>query len=166
MLRKLRAALSIGAVWGLAHGIGGAVVGGLIGLAKGAVLSSALTFGFGGGLIGLTLGAGFGGLLSVMERQRTLDELTARRTGRVGFVVGTALGFAGVAVAAALTGMFGAAGGLGLPVAAQVIAIVGVSACYGSVAAGLASATVSVAKRGPSEPTLSDPADPDLLLDS
>ncbi|MGI9628971.1 MAG: hypothetical protein ACR2QM_19225, partial [Longimicrobiales bacterium] len=101
----------------------------------------------------------------VMERQRTLDELTARRAARAGFVVGTALGLAGVAAAASLTGMFRVGGsGLGLPFAAQLAAIAGVSACYGAVASGLASATVSVAKRSPSEPLVSEASEHDLLL--
>lgn len=157
MPRKLKAALSIGALWGIAHGALGAVIGGLIGLSQGSFLGSALAFGAGGAAIGLVLGAGFGGLLSLMEGRRTLGELTARRAAFSGFVAGATVAAVGVAAVATLTGAFGLAGsGLGLPLVVQLTAFAGVSACYGSVAAGLAAGTVSIAKRSP-PPLLTGP---------
>ena len=143
LLRKLRAALGIGSIWGIAAGAVGTILGGLTGLPTGAFLSSALVFGVGAGITGLVLGAGFAGLLSVMEGRRTLDELTANRAALWGFVVGVA-----VPLVAGVVGI--AAGGAGLPIGLQLATIAAVASSYGTVTAGLAAATVSLAKRSPS----------------
>ncbi len=141
LLRKLKAALGIGSIWGIAAGAVGTVLGGLSGLPT---LSSILVFGVGAGVAGFILGAGFGGLLSVMEGRRTLDELTANRAALWGLVVGTA-----VLLAVGVVGI--ATGGAGLPIGLQLTAIAAGAVSFGAVTAGLAAATVSLAKGSPSE---------------
>ncbi len=146
LIKKLKAALGIGAIWG--------VTAGAVGTAFGAFLSSALVFGVGFGVAGLVLGAGFGGLLSAMEGRRTLDELTAHRAALWGFVVGAALALVGTIAVASLTDVVRIAEsllGLPIPTGLQLTAIVTGAASYGAVTAGLAAATVSLAKRSPSE---------------
>ena len=151
LLKKLKAALGIGSIWGIAAGAAGAALGGWL-LPTGSFLSSALVFGGYIGVTGLVLGVGFGGLLSVMEGRRTLDELTANRAALWGFVVGTALALVGIIAVASLTSVVEVAvGGLGLPIGVQLTAIAAAAASYGAVTAGLAAATVSLAKRSPSE---------------
>ncbi len=152
LLRKLKAALGIGSIWGIAFGAVGTALGGLISTTF--FLSSALGLGVVAGVAGLILGAGFGGLLSVMEGRRTLDELTAHRAALWGFVVGAAVALVGTIAVASLTGVVGIAGsllGLPIPIALQLTALAAGAASYGAVTAGLAAATVSLAKRSPSE---------------
>ena len=148
LLRKLKAALGIGSIWGIAAGAVGATLGVL---SPDSFLSSALFFGVVTGVTGLVLGVGFGGLLSVMEGRRTLDELTPNRAALWGFVVGAAVALVGTVVVASLKGVGVAASGLGIPLGVQLIAIAAGAASYGAVTAGLAAATVSLAKRSPSE---------------
>ena len=151
LLRKLKAALGIGSIWGIAIGAVGTALGGLL-LLAGSFLSSALVFGVGFGVAGLILGAGFGGLLSVMEGRRTLHELTARRAALWGFVVGAATALVGTIAVWGPTSAVGiAVSRLGLPIGVQLTAIAGAAVAYGAMTAGLAAATVSLAKRNPSE---------------
>jgi hypothetical protein len=151
LLRKLEAALGIGSIWGIAGGAVGTAFGGLSRIPTGSFLSSALVFGVGTGVAGLILGAGFGGLLSVMEGRRTLDDLTANRAALWGFVVGAAVALVGLITVASMKGVGIAASELGIPIAVQLIAVAGAAASYGAITAGLAAATVSLAKRSPSE---------------
>jgi len=150
-LRKLKAALGIGSIWGIAGGAVGTAFGGLSSIPTGSFLSSALVFGVGTGVAGLILGAGFGGLLSVMEGRRALDDLTANRAGLWGFVVGAAVALVGLTAVASLKGIGIVASGFGIPIGVQLIAVAGAAASYGAITAGLAAATVSLAKRSPSE---------------
>ncbi len=152
LIRKLKAALGIGTIWGIAFGAVGTALGGLISTSS--FLSSALGLGVVAGAAGLILGAGFCGLLSVMEGRRTLDDLTAHRAALWGFVVGAAVALAGTIAVASLTGVVGIAEsllGLPIPIGLQLTAIAAGAASYGAVTAGLAAATVSLAKRSPSE---------------
>ena len=106
------------------------------------------------GVTGLFLGAGFGSLLSVMERQRTLDELTAHRAALWGFVVGAAVALVGTIAVASLIDVVRIAEsilGLPIPIGLQLTAIAAGAVSYGAITAGLAAATVSLAKRSPSE---------------
>ena len=138
LLRKLKAFLVIGSIWGIAAGAVGALGG----------------FGVATGVTGLVLGAGFGGLLSVMEGRRTLDELTARRAALWGFVVGAAVALVGTIAVASATDFVRIAEsilGLPIPIGLELTALVAGAASYGAVTAGLAAATVSLAKRSPSE---------------
>ncbi len=154
LLRKLKAALGIGSIWGITAGGVGTALGGLSRLPTGSFLSSALAFGVGCGVAGLILGAGFGGLLSLMEGRRTLDELTAHRAALWGFVVGAAVALVGTITVASLTDVVRIAEsllGLPLPIGLQLTAIAAGAASYGAITAGLAAATVSLAKRSPPE---------------
>jgi hypothetical protein len=167
LLRKLKAALGIGTIWGIAAGAVGTTLGGLSGIPTGWFLSSALVFGVGSGVAGLILGAGFGGLLSVMEGRRTLDELTPHRAALWGFVAGAALTLVGtITVASLKMGVVEmAVSGLGLPIGVQLTAIAAGAVSYGAVTAGLAAATVSLAKRNPSGlQSGSSASAPDLLV--
>lgn len=153
LLRKLKAALGIGSIWGIATGAVGTALG-LSLLPTGSFLTSALVFGFGFGVAGLVLGAGFGGLLSVMEGRRTLDDLTAHRAALWGFLVGAAVALVGTIAVASLTDVVRIAEsslGIPIPIGLQLTAIAAGAASYGAVTAGLAAATVSLAKRSPSE---------------
>ena len=152
LIRKLKAALGIGSVWGIAFGAVGTALGGLI--STGSFLSSALVFGVGFGIAGLILGVGFAGLLSVMEGRRTLADLTAHRAALWGFVVGAAVALVGTIAVVSLTNVVGIAEsllGLVIPIGLQLTALAAGAASYGAVTAGLAAATVSLAKRNPSE---------------
>ena len=154
LLRKLKAALGIGSIWGITAGAVGTALGGLSSLPTGSFLSSALVFGLGCGVAGLILGTGFGGLLSLMEGRRTLDELTAHRAALWGFVVGAAVAVVGTIAVASLMDVVRIAEsllGLPLPIGLQLTAIAAGAASYGAITAGLAAATVSLAKRSPSE---------------
>ena len=102
LLRKLKAALGIGSIWGIAFGAVGTALGGLISTTS--FMNSALGLGVGFGVAGFLLGASFGGLLSVMEGRRTLDELTARRAALWGFVVGAAVALVGTIAVASASG--------------------------------------------------------------
>jgi len=152
LIRKLKAALGIGSIWGIAFGAVGTALVGLISTTS--FLSSALGLGVVAGVAGLILGAGFGGLLSVMEGRRTRDDLTAHRAALWGFVVGAAVALVGTIAVASLTDVVGIAEsllGLPIPIGLQLTAIAAGAASYGAVTAGLAAATVSLAKRSPSE---------------
>ncbi len=166
LTRKLKAALGIGTIWGIALGAVGTALGGLISTTS--FLSSALGLGVVAGVAGLVLGVGFGGLLSVMEGRRTLDDLTAHRAALWGFVVGAAVALVGtIAVASLSDAVRMAEGILGLPIpiALQLTALVAGAASYGAVTAGLAAATVSLAKRNPLElQSGSNASAPDLLV--
>ena len=151
LLRKLKGALGIGSIWGLATGTVAAVFGGLTSIPTGWFLSSALVFGAGAAGAGLLLGTGFAGLLSLMEGRRTLDELTSKRAALWGFIVGATATLAGAIAVAALQGLGAAAGGMGIPLGVQLTALAAGAVSYGAVTAGLAAATISLAKRGPSE---------------
>ena len=165
LLRKLKAAFGIGSIWGIAFGAVGMALGGLISTTS--FLSSALGLGVAAGVAGLVLGTSFAGLLSVMEGRRTLDELTAHRAALWGFVVGAAVALVGTIAVASLKGVGVAASGLGIPIGVQLIDIAAGAVSYGAVTAGLSAATVSLAKRRPSElPLGSNASARDLLVSS
>lgn len=150
LLKRLKAALGIGAIWGAAFAGVGAALGAL--LPTTSFLSTAVGLGTVAGVGGLLLGIGFAGLLSAVEGRRTLGELTSRRASLWGFLAGSALALVGSVAIGRLMEVVGAAEsvlGLGIPVALQIAAMVTGAVSYGAVAAGLASATVSLAKRTP-----------------
>ena len=154
LLSKLKAVLGIGSIWGIAAGTVGTALGALSGLPTGSFLSSALVLGVGSGVAAFVLGVGFGGLLSVMEGRRTLDELTAHRAALWGFVVGAAVALVGTIAVASLMDVVRIAEsilGLPIPIGLQLTAIAAGAVSYGAITAGLAAATVSLAKRSPSE---------------
>jgi hypothetical protein len=150
LLKRLKAALGIGSIWGAAFVGVGAALGALIPTTS--FLSTAVGLGVVAGLGGFLLGIGFAGLLSAMEGRRTLGELTSRRAALWGFLAGSALALGGSIVLGSAMGVVGAAEsvlGLGIPVALQLTAVLTGAVSYGAIAAGLASATVSLAQRTP-----------------
>ena len=165
LLKKLKAALGIGSIWGVAFGAVGTALGSLI--ATTSFLSSTLGLGVVAGVTGLILGAGFGGLLSVMEGRRTLDDLTPHRAALWGFTVGAGVALVGMIAGASLMDVIGIAEsllGLPIPIGLQLAAVAAGAVSYGAITAGLAAATVSLAKRSPSElQSGSKPSAPDLL---
>lgn len=166
LLRKLKGALGIGSIWGAAFAGVGAVLGAVIPTTS--FLSTVVGLGGIAGLGGLLLGVGFAGLLSAMEGRRSLVELTSRRAALWGFLAGSALALAGSVVLGSVLDVVSVAEtllGLEIPVALQVTALVAGSVSYGTIAAGLASATVSLAKRA-HPPLPSDPDEPTRLFGS
>ena len=152
LIRKLKAALGIGSILGIAFGAVGTALGVL--LSTTSLFSSPLGLGVVFGVTGLILGAGFGGLLSVMERRRTLDDLTTRRAALWGFVVGAGVTLVGMVLVWGLTDVVGIAEsilGFPIPIGLQLTALAANAASYGAITAGLAAGTVSLAKRSPSE---------------
>ena len=153
LFRKLKAALGIGSIWGVVAGTLGAVAGGFSGWVGGSVAASILTFGGVAGAAGLVLGTGFGVMLSVMDGNRTLDEVTPNRSAVWGFVVGaTGTALAGLAVIAS--------GAIAAPTSVLIAALASGTVCYGALTGLLAAGTVWVAKRG-SQERIAGPGTPD-----
>ena len=142
--RRVRAALGLGAIWGLATGLVGTVAGGVAGLYVGEVVYLATIGGVITGSLGVALGTGFASLLSLMERNRTLSELSVARGGAWGFVAGAALPLLANLMTIALFGSSVAVGTL-------IPALLGGAVSYGVLTAALACGTVALAKRAPSE---------------
>ena len=152
VLRKLRAALAIGSIWGAAFATVGAALGAV--LPATSFLGTTLGLGIVTGIGGFGLGVVFAGLLSAMERRRTLGDLTARRGALWGFVAGSSLALLGSAALGSLLGVVAAAEelmGLAVPVSLQMAALLTGAVSCGAISAALASATVSLAKRAPEE---------------
>lgn len=150
LMRRLKAALGIGSIWGAAFAGVGAILGALIPTTS--FLSTVVGLGAVAGVGGLLLGIGFAGVLSAMESRRTLAELTSRRAALWGFLAGSALALVGSVAIGQLMDVVSVAEsllGLGIPAALQITAVVTGAVSYGAIAAGLASATVSLAKRAP-----------------
>jgi len=136
-LRRLRAVVSIGAIWGCALA--------LVGLATAAVyliwlpsyvaphllVDAALQWGVGG----FVLGSGFAVVLMIMDGRKTFAELTRWRAALWGALAGV--------------GLMLVVGLVGNPIPlAGVLASIGI---VGAVAAGLGAGTVSLAKRAPAQ---------------
>ena len=144
MVRRLKGALSIGALWGTAGSIVGALGGLVANLLVGApILAAVLDWGLGAGAAAFLLGTGFAGLLTLLERRRTLDELTTARAAALGALVGAVIPPAGI-VLSALVG-FDAT----LPLQQLIPVLMGASASYATLTAALAAGTISLAKHGP-----------------
>jgi hypothetical protein len=136
-LRRLRAVVSIGAIWGCALA--------LVGLATAPVfliwlpsyvaphllVAAALQWGVGG----FVLGSGFAMVLMMMDGHKTFAELTRWRAALWGALAGV-----GLMLVVSLVGN-------PIPLAG-VLASIGI---VGAVAAGLGAGTVSLAKRAPAE---------------
>lgn len=146
-LRKLKGALGLGSIWGLLGTAVGTVAAVAVTVLGGTpLLTSWLTWALPLGFVSFVLGTGFGGMLGLLERHRTLDELSFRRVAAWGTVVGAAFPVAAYLVAL----------GMGLPWTdlsfVEVLRGLG-AACsgYGIVTAGLAGGTVWAARRAPPE---------------
>ncbi len=144
-IRRLRGIAGIGTLWGLA----GAVVGTLGGLAAAVfggapLLAAVANFGLGGGGVGFLLGTTFAGVLTMMERRRTLDELTPGRAAFWGALAGSAFPAMWFLASIGTLGTF-------IPLDRLLLAAMSGCVAYGTLAAGLAAGTVSLARRAPAE---------------
>ena len=82
-LRRLRGVFGIGVLWGFVGTVVGTVVGAFVSVAGGQPLFTVLAeFGLGVGGLGFVLGSTFAGVLTILERRRTLEELTPGRAAR------------------------------------------------------------------------------------
>ncbi len=80
-VKRLRGVLGIGSVWGLVCGVAGAAVGGISGFITGSLIEALVIGGVGARLMGFVLGSGFATVLTLMDRKKTLEQLTPRRAG-------------------------------------------------------------------------------------
>ena len=145
-LRRLRGVLGIGALWGAAGGIVGSLAGLLGALYGGApLLQVVLEFGLGAAGLGFVLGSAFAGVLAVVERHRRFEELTSRRAALWGGLVGLVLPILMLAVS------FVPELGAAISLRQLLLAMGAGSLSYGALTAGLAAATVALARRAPDE---------------
>lgn len=158
-LRRLRGALGIGAVWGAAGSIVGALGAVAGNLFVGTpLLASMIDFGLGAGFAGFLLGTGFAGILTLVERRRTLEELSATRAGLWGAVAGAVVP-AGVLILNSAMGWNPA-----IPLQQLFPVVLGASTAYALLTGVLAAGTVSIAKRTPEGlPPGVEPNSPNLL---
>ena len=140
-LQRLRGALGIGAIWGLAGTAFGALEG-IIGslIAGGPLLGSALTFGLGAGSIGFVLGISFAAVLTLMDRRRTLGELSPGRAAVWGAMTGVAMPLLWLLV------LYGP-----VVLSRSLPAALAICGSFGALSAALAGGTVSLARIAPSE---------------
>lgn len=143
LLLRIRAALGIGAIWAGVGGVIGSAIGGVAGLFVGEFGYLFAMGGLGAGAMGFVLGTGFATALSTLNRDRSLEELTPRRAGFIGFVVGACVPLLGIAVSTALVGS-------AVPIVRLLPVLLGAAGSYGALTAGLAAGTVALAKRAPS----------------
>jgi hypothetical protein len=156
-LRRVKAALGIGSIWGVVAGSVGALAGGVSGLVTGGALSLFLLGGAVAGVVGFVLGSAFGGILSLMEGKRTLGELTVRRAGLWGALVGTAVPLLGGVVVLLF-------GDPVLGIRGLITAALAGAASYGLITAALAAGTVALAKRASPELHAGQEPESDRLL--
>lgn len=156
-LKRVKAALGIGAIWGALAGAVGAVAGGVAGLLTGGAVTLFLLGGGVAGVAGFALGSAFGGVLSLAERNRTLGELSVGRAGFWGAVVGAALPLAGAALMLTF-------GDPVLGMRTLLTAAVAGASSYGVLTATLAAGTVALAKRASPELHGGDELTDDRLL--
>ena len=136
-LRKVRAILGLGTIWGGVGAVIGAELGGVVGLLTGTLPAALLVGTLVPGIAVLVLGSGFAAVLSAMEGRRTLDELTPARAGLWGGAVGAAAPVAGFLLWTALS------------VPTPLPLFVAASVSYGLLTSVLAATTVVIAKRAP-----------------
>ncbi|MDH3207951.1 MAG: hypothetical protein OEO79_15200 [Gemmatimonadota bacterium] len=152
--RRVRGVLGIGTLWAGAAGLVGSLVGGIAGLFAGEFLYFTMIGGLGSAAMGLVFGSGFAAVLSLMERSRTLDELSSKRAAAWGFMVGVAVPLIGNLASLVLVGS-------SVPVERLIPVLLAGSASYGLVTALLSAGTVALAKR---EPSSLGPGDGEALL--
>jgi hypothetical protein len=144
----LRGVLGIGALWGGVGTVVGSAIGVFVAAAGSQPLLSALVeFGLGVGGLGFALGSAFAGALTVLERRRTLDELTPGRAARWGALAGLTVSLGVGLYFVTSLGQAGVDLGLGR----VVLAFLSGTAAYTALTAALAAGTVAVARRAPPE---------------
>ena len=146
-LRRLRGVFGIGTLWG-AVGVGiGGVVSVLMSVSSGnPALSTLLAFCLGAGSLGFVLGSTFAAYVAVLERRRTVDDLTLRRGAGWGALAGGTVVLVGLAFLAGFSGW-----GAGLSVGYRLLLLASAAGSYAALTAGLAAGTVALAKRAPAD---------------
>lgn len=160
-LQRLRGALGIGALWGAAGSIVGAVGAVAANLTIGLpLLGPMIDWSLGAGFAGFLLGSGFAGLLTLSEGRRTLEELTPARAAGWGALAG--------APAPTAVIVLGSAMGWNPALSAQQLipVVLGAAGSYAALTAALAAGTVSLAKRTPDEVTSGVSSDRPRLTDA
>jgi hypothetical protein len=148
-LRRLRGVLGVGALWGVAgtaYGAMSALVAKVLsGVRPGVPLFEfLLEVGLGAGAVGFLLGSGFAGVLAVIERRRTFDQLSLARAAAWAAMVGATLPIAYLLV------FFGPEGVV-LSLTRTPLAVIAASVSYGALGGALAAGTVALARRAPPE---------------
>ena len=145
-LRRLRGIFRFGTLWGVAGAVFSTILGLVVyvfgrippGFTLLEILIPFVLYGVG---MGFVLGSGFAGVLTVIERRRTLQELSPARAAVWAAMVGAVLPIAYFLV------FFGPEVVLSL----NPLAMLADSAAWGGLGGALAAGTVSLAKRAPSE---------------
>ena len=157
-LQRVRGIVGLGTLWGVAGSVVGAIAGIVVRLSGGLPAGDHLVdWILGGGSLGFILGAGFAGVLTMLEGRRTLDELTPGRAALWGALAGACL-------PAIWFLLFSGTLRSVLSISELIPLLLGAGGAYGALSAGLASATVWIARRAPSQfPSGIAPDDMDLL---
>jgi hypothetical protein len=137
LLRKLKALLGIGALWGTTWAAIGAGVGWVIGVLSPEVWLYAnpiAEWALGIGLYGFVSGIGFGGLLSLREARKRVGEISLGRAARWG-VLG----------AAAVPPLFGLLGTF--PAGTTLLDVLGAIGVTGVLGGLFASSSIAIARR-------------------
>lgn len=137
LMRRIRAALGTGALWGFLGAAVGAGLGVLTGLVVPLPLGAAILNGAAAlGLLGFASGTSFAIALSVADGRRTLTQLSAAKSSVLGGVVGAAYS-AALLIAA------------GPP--PELAILIPVSSIFAAMAASLAGGSVLIAQRSSHE---------------
>ena len=139
-LRKLRGILGTGAVWGFAGTVFGSAVGAVSTLLGGSLVSSTIMGGLWFGASGFVLGSSFAVILTALHGRKTLDELTPRKAGFWGGLVGMSIPVLGNVTTILM---------VEAPLVQLVPSILVNAVLYGALAGSLAAGTVIAAKRAP-----------------
>ncbi len=148
-LRRLRGVLAFGTLWSVAGAVFSTIFA-LVAYVFGRVppgsplLEFLLPFCLFGAGMGFVLGSGFAGVLTVIERRRTLEELSPARAAVWAAMVGAGLPTVYYLV------FFGPEAVIYSLTSAPLATLVG-AATFGGLGGALAAGTVSLAKRAPPE---------------
>jgi len=146
-LRRLRGILGIGTLWGATGAVVGSVTSVLMNVVNGLpVLGTLLEFGLGAGGLGFALGSTLASYLALLERRRTVDDLTPWRAAGWGALAGGTVSL--------LVGLFFLGGlplGVQFSMAYRLLVLVSGVGAYSALTAGLAAGTVALARRAPPE---------------
>lgn len=160
-LRRLRGALGIGTLWGVAGTVvgvvGGAIGGLLLGLPVGYLMP---VFGLYAGSTGFLLGSGFSLILAVQGERGALGELSPKRAAVLGAIAGAALPLAWLLApfGELLTDL------TALPLGQFLMVLLASGATCGALGAAMAAGTLALARRAPEQLTASEvPIEPVLM---
>lgn len=155
-LRRLRGIFGIGTLWGAAGVVVGSVTSVLMNVVNGLpAFGTLLELGLGAGGLGFVLGSTFASYLALLERRRTVDDLTPLRAAGWGLLAGGTVSL--------LVGLFFLSGlplGIQFSVAYRLLVLASGVGAYSALTACLAAGTVALARSAPPEIA---PGNQDLL---